>query len=991
MSVSATEVMSNLTFLDKYSKFQWDKGRRETWEETVKRVVDYLSEIGKLDEQEYDFIFKAIKDKRVAPAMRLMSTAGEAAKQNPASIFNCSYLPLESSSDFHDLTLLLGLGVGVGFSVEKQFVQNFGYVSHPTGKTYTYVINDDIYSWAQSFKFLIDHAIEGNNVAFDYSLIRPAGAPLKTRGGRASGPAPLMEAHSKVQELLASRRGMNLTTIDVFDIACHIAGAIVSGGVRRCLPSGSLVHTKYGMKKIEEVNPGDMVLTSNGYYPVAEKFYQGKQSLVRVVTQDSSFTCTSNHKIAVLDGKDEYIWKEAGSLEFGDKLIATSIAIDGSIQSMPEFNAINKFNTLSTQISIPELDEEMAWFLGLFQGDGYVNQHGVVAVSINGNELETGVRAANQLRRFGVYVGLSEYDNYFVLRVRSRQLADYLYSWLKKPKTALRVPDVIWGATKEIKLAFVSGLMDADGSVKNRPVNVVTTIYENYAKEIQILLSSCGIQSRVKALSECGLKSNWSKKFGVYLINNKAKQEFSKVPTLFKNSITQSTHERHTNTFDSGELWSTTGEDFIPVSFVRLEPVSQQEETWDIEVEEQHEFFCNGYLVHNSAMISIFDQDDELMLSAKSGEWWRDNLQRQYANISVIVDSHLSEEQMNSIIDRMHNSGFGEPGIFSRYALRATMPKRRKVVANMGVNPCAEITLRPRQFCNLSQAILSEFDTKDDIKEKVRLATIIGTIQSSVNSFRGLHEDYEKNNVQERLLGVSLSGMSDNPLVVDEAFLRELRELVIDTNKIWAKRLGIKQSASTTCIKPDGNTSVLYNTSPGLHPRYSKFYIRRVRLQYQNPVSQWLMSQGVPCEPVLGETWDNVRTVVFSFPIKSPDTVTRFQEEVGALEQLNTWLSIKKNYTEHNPSVTIHYKPEELEDIKKFAFENQEFLSGVSFLENGHKYQQAPYEQITEEEYENMIKVFPEVDFDKFWEFETLFDSTSGAQTLACVGGACII
>ncbi|MFM6401328.1 MAG: hypothetical protein ACKPFF_32030, partial [Planktothrix sp.] len=141
---------------------------------------------------------------------------------------------------------------------------------------------------------------------------------------------------------------------------------------------------------------------------------------------------------------------------------------------------------------------------------------------------------------------------------------------------------------------------------------------------------------------------------------------------------------------------------------------------------------------------------------------------------------------------------------------------------------------------------------------------------------------YEKNNVQERLLGVSLSGMSDSPLVVDEAFLRELRELVIDTNKIWAKRLGIKQSASTTCIKPDGNTSVLYNTSPGLHPRYSKFYIRRVRLQYQNPVSQWLMSQGVPCEPVLGETWDNVRTVVFSFPIKSPDTVTRFQEEVGA-------------------------------------------------------------------------------------------------------------
>jgi intein/homing endonuclease len=991
MTASATEVMSNLTFLDKYSRFQWDKGRRETWEETVKRVVDYLSDLGKLNEEEYRVIFEAIKNKRVAPAMRLMSTAGEAARQNPASIFNCSYLPLESSSDIHDLTLLLGLGVGVGFSVEKHFVDNFGYVSHSTGKTYTYVINDDIYSWAQSFKFLVDHAIEGNSVAFDYSLIRPAGAPLKTRGGRASGPAPLLEAHSKVQELLASRRGMRLTTIDVFDIACYIAGAIVSGGVRRCLPSGSRVHTKNGMKKIEEVDIGDLVLTSNGYYPVLEKFYQGKQSLVRVVTQDSSFLCTPNHKIAVLDGKNGYNWKEAGSLEFGDKLISPSVSIDGVKQHMPPLNLNSKSSFFSKSITIPELDEEMAWFLGLFQGDGYVNQHGVVSVSVNGNELETGVRVANQLRRFGVYVGLSEYDNYFVLRVSSKQLANYLYSWLKQPKTPLCVPEVIWNSTKEIRMAFVSGLMDADGSIKNKPVNVVTTIYEDYAKEIQVLLSSCGVQSRVKALSQCGLKSNWNKKFGVYLINNKSKEDFSCIPTLFKNKITFSNNERHTNQYNDGQNWSETNEVLIPVSFVRIEALDKQEETWDIEVEEQHEFFCNGYLVHNSAMISIFDKDDELMLSAKTGEWWRDNLQRQYANISVIIDEYLSQDEMSSIIDRMHNSGFGEPGIFSRYALRATMPKRRKIVANMGVNPCAEIILRPRQFCNLSQVILNESDTKEDIREKIKIATIIGTIQSSVNSFRGLHEDYEKNNTQERLLGVSLSGMSDNQLVADEAFLSELKELVIETNKIWAKRLGIKQSAATTCIKPDGNTSVLYNTSPGLHPRYSKYYIRRVRLQYQNPVSQWLMSQGVPCEPVLGETWENVRTVVFSFPIKSPDSVTRFQEEVGAIEQLNTWLSIKKNYTEHNPSVTTHYKPNELEDIKKFAFENQEFLSGVSFLENGHKYQQAPYEQITKDEYELMLSEFPKVDFNKFWEFETLFDSTSGAQTLACVGGACIV
>ena len=299
--------------------------------------------------------------------------------------------------------------------------------------------------------------------------------------------------------------------------------------------------------------------------------------------------------------------------------------------------------------------------------------------------------------------------------------------------------------------------------------------------------------------------------------------------------------------------------------------------------------------------------------------------------------------------------------------------------------------MRPRQFCNLSQAILNENDTKDDIREKVRIAAIIGTIQSLMTNFVGIHPDFKKNTEEERLLGVSLSGMSDNPFIYDEEFLEELKQIVIDTNKIWSKKFGIKPSVSTTCIKPDGNTSVLYNTSPGLHPRFAPYYIRRVRLQFQNPVAQWLMSQGVPCEPVLGETWESVKTVVFEFPIASPPTVTRFQNEVTAQEQLDIWLLIKKFYTEHNPSVTIHYKPEELEGIKRFVFENQEWLSGLSFLENGHKYQQAPYEEIDKATYDKLSGSFPEVDFDTFWGFETNFDTTSGAQTLACVGGACLI
>ena len=232
--MTATKVMSDLTYLDKYARFVWSLGRRETWEETVERVVDYLAKTANnLSDDEYAVIYSAIKERRAAPSMRLMSTAGEAADLNQASIFNCSYLPLESSQDFHDLTLLLGLGVGVGFSVESAFVHSLGEVKVSTGRTYTFIIEDNIYSWAQSIKFLFEHSINGDNVAFDYSKIRPAGSPLKTRGGRASGPGPLIEAHTKIQELLVTRRGMRLTTVDAFDIACHIAGAIVSGGVRR--------------------------------------------------------------------------------------------------------------------------------------------------------------------------------------------------------------------------------------------------------------------------------------------------------------------------------------------------------------------------------------------------------------------------------------------------------------------------------------------------------------------------------------------------------------------------------------------------------------------------------------------------------------------------------------------------------------------------------------------------------------------------------------
>ncbi len=321
--MNTTQVLSELQFLDKYSRFDYQKGRRENWQETVTRVTDFL--LSYLPEKERltvgELLFNSILNKEVSPSMRLMATAGEAARLNEASIFNCSYLPLESTQDFHDLTLLLGLGVGVGFSVENHFVGSLGMVkSQVKERTVRFVVPDSIYGWAQSIKYLLENKMAGNRVHFDYSLIRPAGSPLKTRGGRASGPEPLMDAHIAIGRVLDERAGKEIRSIDAFDIACHIAGAIVSGGVRRCLPTGSLVHTQNGMVPIEKINIYHEVLTSNGYYPVLRKFFQGKQKVLRVVTKESSFECTGNHRIYVKEDDLRYVWKEAKNLKIGDKL-----------------------------------------------------------------------------------------------------------------------------------------------------------------------------------------------------------------------------------------------------------------------------------------------------------------------------------------------------------------------------------------------------------------------------------------------------------------------------------------------------------------------------------------------------------------------------------------------------------------------------------------------------------------------------------------------
>lgn len=392
--------------------------------------------------------------------------------------------------------------------------------------------------------------------------------------------------------------------------------------------------------------------------------------------------------------------------------------------------------------------------------------------------------------------------------------------------------------------------------------------------------------------------------------------------------------------------------------------------------------------VRRTAMISLFDYDDQEMRHCKDGDFWRNNSQRWNANNSAVwPERELDQIEVTRFVLDMVESGRGEPGIFNRRAAIEGRPSRRKP-AVFGTNPCGEIILRPYQFCNLTSVVARAEDTRESLSEKAELATIIGTIQSMATHFPGLRPQWQQNCIEERLLGVDLNGQMDSPAAQDPDIQDHLKAVVIETNRRMAAQLGINQSAATTCVKPSGNSSQLLNSSSGLHARWAPYYIRNVRVGAHTPVMKVLHDAGAPMDPENGQKRENANTWVVHFPVKSPETaVTRNQRT--ALQQCEFWLQNKIHYTEHNPSVTITYRPEEVIDLIKWIWEHQDKIGGMAFLPAfDAQYDQMPYVEITREVYEQLNKEFPEIDFSKIYRYEEE-DLTTAAQEIACMAGNC--
>lgn len=616
----------------RYARWQDDKGRRETWKETVDRLVTYYQEKveylvpGWSPDKEMEVIREAISRMEIMPSMRAMMTAGPALDRCNVGAYNCAYLPVDSPRSFDEAMYILMCGTGVGFSVEERYVNQLPRISeHFEASDTTVVVEDSKEGWCKSFRELLTLLIAGRIPKWDVSRVRAAGTRLKTFGGRASGPEPLVRLFEYCVRVFTGAKGRRLTPLEAHDVMCMVADVVVVGGVRR------------------------------------------------------------------------------------------------------------------------------------------------------------------------------------------------------------------------------------------------------------------------------------------------------------------------------------------------------------------------------SAMISLSDLGSDAMAHAKSGAWWENAVHRQLANNSAVYERKPDVGEFLKEWKALYDSKSGERGIFNRDAAQRIVERngRRNPNFEFGTNPCSEIILRPFQFCNLTEVVVRSTDDDASLRRKVRLATILGTIQSTFTDFRYLRKVWQKNTEEERLLGVSLTGIADNPrLFHDEGrLLDELREVAVATNKEWAERLGIPQSTAVTCVKPSGTVSQLVDSASGIHPRWAKYYIRTVRNDVKDPISKFLIDAGIPYEP----DQRNPSTLVFSFPKKAPDG-SLIRADLSAVEALEVWRVYQNHWCEHKPSVTISVAEDEWLDVAAWTHRNFDILSGVSYLPfDPTEYPQAPYQTITEEQYNEWMTRMPkEIDWTKLAEYEN-DDNTTGSFELACTANSCEI
>jgi len=1025
MELSA-RILSDIVVYMKYARFKPELGRRETWKELITRNKNmHIKKYPKL-EDEIEEAYKLVYDRKVLPSMRGLQFGGKPIEINPSRLYNCCYTPMDDWRAFSEIMFLLLGGSGAGYSVQHHHIDKLPEIKRPRKRKRRYLVGDSIEGWADAIKVLMKSYFFGmSDIDFDYSDIRPKGTKLVTAGGKAPGPQPLKDCIHNIRKVLDTKEvGSRLTSLEIHDINCFIADAVLSGGIRRCLPQNTLIHTKNGLVKIKNINVGDEVLVGvNKWEKVYAKENTGNKSLLTIKTQLGNFFSTPEHRWAVLKNLEgEIFWKEAQNLSSQDRLVFVPdmLSPDNNLD-FPEWKYIPpKHSTISKNIKIPKFSDKYAWYLGFLHGDGYVckfkNLWKQVVFSCAPDMPKSYKKVMELSKNFNVNPRpVMKTDGADKIVIKSNQLAEFL-SQYKTSNTSIEVPDIILRGDYKIKSSYIAGIFDADGSVKSKNnkkvMPAISSIYFDYLRQLRAVLASLNIPTKISIVRP--EKGNWKTLYKLTTVGQESlyrfheligpysekwqndskdfsrkceRKSFTVPPKLLKESQYKNLFNGSYSSDSRVELSflkfekDTKKRGYKPVKIVEVIDEGIKTETYDISVENEFCFVAEGMLVHNSAMISLFSFDDEDMITCKYGAWWELNPQRARANNSAVILRHLiKEEEFYDFWKRIELSNSGEPGIFFSNDM------------NTGSNPCMEISLKPNCFCNLCEVNVSDVESQEDLNKRVRAAAFIGTLQASYTNFHYLRDIWKRTAEKEALLGIGLTGIASN--AIQKFDLQESVKIGMTENERVANLLGINKAARVTCIKPSGTSALVLGCSSGIHAYHSKYYIRRIRVGKDEAIYKYL-KEHLP-NIIEDDFLKPKLQAVISLPVKAPQgSILRNESALSLLERVkdfhNNWISPghRKGQNKHNISCTVSIKKDEWKTVGKWMWENREFYNGLSVLPyDCGSYTQAPLEECSEIEYFNMLSNLEKINLKDIVEGE---DNTMFNEIVACAGGKCDI
>lgn len=908
---------------------------------------------------------------------------------NSCGMVSTAEITVDFAEPFCWLMDMLMLGVGIGFDTKGAGLVK---IHTPQEIEGSFVVEDSREGWVALLRTVLTaYATKGGSIpsTIDYSKVRPAGVPIAGFGGVASGPQPLIDLIKAVRDTLDALSGNMITTTAIVDISDFVGRCVVSGNVRRCLPAGTPVHTSTGLVPIEKVLPGAKVQTSQGWKTVLNNFNQGVQSVSSVKTQLGEFQATGNHRMKVFVSPTEFAFKQMSELVPGDRLVFnTTVQKYENTTELPSWSYVHPVNsTTCKDLKIPALTQDVSWFLGLLAGDGYVapnfdkkgfNAYVSVACSPDYPQIISDCQEV--IKSFGVNlcdVLPKITDNCYKVRTQSKQLAWYL-SQFKKANEVLHVPQCVVSGSVETRGAYVAGLFDADGSCKTRPLQVAVSVYPTFLEEVQALLSTLGIASRLKLTRKAIDK--WKPLYSLDVVGETQVPAFEKLIAVYsrkyrgvevlrgqndygfpaswmgKSVRTQVATKGWANnakqmTVGTYQIISNTAVLALPITVISVTKDVACVPTYDLEVADVHEFVAGpGLVVHNSALLSLGGQDDQEFLDLKNPDINQEALMshRWSANHSIAAEVGMDYSKVAAMTAKN-----GEPGYVwldnARKFSRMDGPPDFSDMRVVGVNPCSEQSLENMENCNLVETFPSKHENFEDYKKTLKYAylyaktvTLIPTHSPRTNMVM----------MRNRRIGCSMSGIVQAMQKFGRRkFLSEfcdqgykyLRELDV----IYSDWLCIRPSIKITTVKPSGSVSLLSGVTPGIHFPHSHFYKRRVRLQVGSTLVEQLIKAGYEVEP----DKYSPNTMVATFPVEERD-YDRSKSDITLWEQLEMAAQMQEYWADNQVSVTVTFTKEEAKDIK-YALELYETrLKGVSFLPiSDHGYAQAPYETVTEEEY----------------------------------------